>query len=164
MSVNRDFDRMYLRSIEGLSKITCLVSKKKEYKKREKHSLSAVLKLCGFIGFLCIACSSVRLSNFRGCFYMIVVVIGFVAMLTMFVSRYLRLGQGWQLNVMRCSLGVHAALALSHFVASGLVLSLDIGAYTAAAFFGLTIFSINALETYGSYRRSRQRDVATQTV
>ncbi|KAH8414824.1 hypothetical protein KR215_006037, partial [Drosophila sulfurigaster] len=144
MSVNHDFDRKYLRSIEGLCKITCL--------------------LCAFIGFLCIACSSVRLSNFRGCFYMIVVVIGFVTTLALFVSRYLRLGQGWQLNSTRCSLGVHATLALSHFIASGLVLSLDIGSYTAAAFFGLTIFSINALEAFGSYRRSRQRDVSTQTV
>ncbi|KAL7743973.1 hypothetical protein ACLKA6_001208 [Drosophila palustris] len=144
MSVNHDYDRKYLRSIEGLCKITCL--------------------LCGFIGFLCIACSSVRLSNFRGCFYMIVALVGFVTTLALFVPRYLRLGQGWRLDGTRWSLPVHAALALSHFIASGLVLSLDIGGYTAAAFFGLTIFSINALEAYGSYRRSRQRDVATQTV
>ncbi|ALC48937.1 CG12730 [Drosophila busckii] len=143
MSASHGNDRKYLRSIEGLSKITCL--------------------LCGFIGFLCIVCSSVRLSNFRGCFYLVIVLIGFGVTLTLLLSRYLRCGQSWQCNMSRWSLSTHAALALGHFIASGLVLSLDIGAYTAAAFFGLTIFSINALEGYGSYRRSRQRDVSTQT-
>ncbi|KAH8416386.1 hypothetical protein KR222_001190, partial [Zaprionus bogoriensis] len=144
MSVNHDCDRKYLRSIEGLAKITCL--------------------LCAFVGILCIVCSSVRLSNFRGCFYLVVALLGFVATLGLLLARYLRLGQSWSCNPSRWSLGVQATLALSHFIASGLVLSLDIGSYTAAAFFGLTIFSINALEAYGSYRRSRQRDVATQTV
>ncbi|EDV92160.1 uncharacterized protein LOC6566166 [Drosophila grimshawi] len=144
MSVNRDNDRKYLRSIGGLCKIACL--------------------LCGFIGFLCIVCSTVRLSNFRGCFYLVVIVLGFVTTLTLLFCRYLRIGQSWNFNATLWSLGVHTALALSHFVASGLVLALDIGAYTAAAFFGLTIFSINALEAYSYYKRSRQRDVATQTV
>ncbi|EDW65893.1 uncharacterized protein [Drosophila virilis] len=144
MSVNDDHDRKYLRSIGGLSKITCL--------------------LCGFIGFLCIVCSSVRLSNFRGCFYMIVALLGCLTTLTLLVCRYLRLGQSWSCDATIWSLGVHATLALAHFIASGLVLALDIGAYTAAAFFGLTVFSINGLEAYSCYKRSRQRHVATQTV
>ncbi|XP_023175904.2 uncharacterized protein LOC111602825 [Drosophila hydei] len=144
MSVNHDYDRKYLRSLRGISKIICL--------------------LCGFIGFLCIVCSSVRLSNFRGCFYIIVVLLGFVVTLTLVLCRYLRLGQNWRWNSTAWSLRVHATLALTHFIASGFVLGLSVGAYTAAAFFGLTIFSINSLEAYGCYKRTCQRDVATQTV
>jgi len=64
---------------------------------------------------------------------MIVALVGFVTTLALFVPRYLRLGQGWTINATSWSLCIHAALALSHFIASGLVLSLDIGAYTAAA-------------------------------
>jgi len=64
---------------------------------------------------------------------MIVALLGFVTTLALLVPRCLRLGQGCRLDATRWSLSVHAGLALSHFIASGLVLSLDIGAYTAAA-------------------------------
>ncbi|TDG42299.1 hypothetical protein AWZ03_011276 [Drosophila navojoa] len=144
MSVNHDYDRKYLRSIRGISKIVCL--------------------LCAFIGFLCIVCSSVRLSNYRGCFYIIVVLLGFAVTLTLLLCRYLRLGQSWRWNSASWSLGVHASLAITHFLASNFVLGLSVNAYTAAAFFGLTIFSINGLEAYSCYKRTCQRDVATQTV
>ncbi|KAH8245550.1 hypothetical protein KR032_011815, partial [Drosophila birchii] len=146
MSGTHDLDRKYLRSMPGFCKLACL--------------------LCSFIGFLCIVCGPVRVSNFRGSFYLAVVSLGFVATAGLLLARLLRL---WQRQFCRCdptlwSLAVHAILALAYFAASGLVLSLDIGAYTAAAFFGLTAFSINGLEAYGNYRRSRQRDVATQTI
>ncbi|BFG03039.1 uncharacterized protein DMAD_02387 [Drosophila madeirensis] len=146
MSASQDYDRKYLRSMGGICKIACMLS--------------------SFIGFLFILCGPVRVSNFRGSFYLVVAALGFTATLTLLLARYLRL---WQRYFSRCdatlwSLGVHSTLAVSYFVASGLVLSLDIGAYTAAAFFGLTAFSINGLEAYAHYRRSRLRDVATQTV
>jgi len=74
-------------------------------------------------------------SNFRGSFYLAVVSIGFVATLALLLARFLRV---WQRQFCRCdptlwSLAVHSSLALAYFAASGLVLSLDIGAYTAAA-------------------------------
>ncbi|KAI8033964.1 hypothetical protein M5D96_013296 [Drosophila gunungcola] len=191
MSGPQDYDRKYLRSMPGLCKVACL--------------------LCSFIGFLCIVCGPVRVSNFRGSFYLAVVSIGFVTTAALLLARYLRM---WQRQFCRCdptlwSLAVHSSLALAYFTASGLVLSLDIAAYTAAAvsskrkvlpagnpteietnlgqdippksiriwgslarpeklsygiFFGLTAFSINGLEAYGNYRRSRQREVATQTI
>ncbi|XP_001355707.2 uncharacterized protein [Drosophila pseudoobscura] len=146
MSASQDYDRKYVRSMGGICKIACMLS--------------------SFIGFLFILCGPVRVSNFRGSFYLVVAAVGFTATLALLLARYLRL---WQRYFSRCdstvwSLGVHSTLAVSYFVASGLVLSLDIGAYTAAAFFGLTAFSINGLEAYAHYRRSRQREVATQTV
>ncbi|KAH8338845.1 hypothetical protein KR074_003918, partial [Drosophila pseudoananassae] len=168
MAGSQDYDRQYLRSMSGLCKVACL--------------------LCSFIGFLCIACGPVRISNFRGSFYLVVVSLGFVATLVLLLARYLRL---WERQCRRCdpviwSLAVHSSLALGYFTASGLVLSLDIGAYTVGAvskplawprfgslrsetirilqFFGLTVFSLNGLEAYANYRRSRQRDVATQTI
>ncbi|EDX17142.1 GD16736 [Drosophila simulans] len=142
----QDYDRKYLLSMPGLCKLACL--------------------LCSFVGILCIICGPVRVSNFRGSFYLAVVTIGFVATGCLLLARYLRL---WQRQFCRCdptlwSLAVHSSLALAYFAASGLVLFLDIGAYTAAAFFGLTAFCINGLEAYGNYRRSRQREVATQTI
>ncbi|KAH8266796.1 hypothetical protein KR026_000895, partial [Drosophila bipectinata] len=146
MAGSQDYDRQYLRSMSGLCKVACL--------------------LCSFIGFLCIACGPVRISNFRGSFYLVVVSLGFVATLVLLLAQYLRL---WERQCRRCdpviwSLAVHSSLALGYFTASGLVLSLDIGAYTVGAFFGLTVFSLNGLEAYANYRRSRQRDVATQTI
>ncbi|XP_068159431.1 uncharacterized protein [Drosophila tropicalis] len=146
MSGTQDYDRKYVRSIEGICKLACLLS--------------------SFIGFLCILCAPVRVSNFRGSFYLAVAIIGFLATLTLLLARLLHL---WQRLCCRCdstlwSLGVHLALAISYFLASGMVLSLDIASYTAAAFFGLIAFSINAVEAYANWKRSRQRDMATQTM
>ncbi|KAH8420377.1 hypothetical protein KR009_009708, partial [Drosophila setifemur] len=172
MSGTQDYDRQYLRSMSGLCKVACLVSWTTNiFPPPFFHLFSTAFpqppkQLCSFIGLLCIACGPVRVSNFRGSFYLAVVSAGFIATLVLLLCRYLRL---WQKQYCRCdptiwSLGVHLALAIAYFTASGLVLSLDIGAYTAAAFFGLTAFSINGLEAYANYRRSRQRDMATQTI
>ncbi|KAH8304976.1 hypothetical protein KR018_009139, partial [Drosophila ironensis] len=146
MPGTQEYDRVYLRSTAGLCKLACL--------------------LCSFLGFLCIACGPVRLSNFRGSFYLVVVSVGFAVIAGLLLSKYLRL---WEQQGCRCdpilwSLVIHSVLAFGYFTASGLVLSLDTGAYTAASFFGLTVFSINALEAYSDFRRSRQREVATQTI
>lgn len=105
-----------------------------------------VFQLCSFVGILCIICGPVRVSNFRGSFYLAVVTIGFVATGCLLLARYLRL---WQRQFCRCdptlwSLAVHSSLALAYFTASGLVLSLDIGAYTAAAVSGVLAVRISS--------------------
>ncbi|XP_030382249.1 uncharacterized protein LOC115629818 [Scaptodrosophila lebanonensis] len=141
-----DYDRKYLRSKWGLSKLACL--------------------FCYIVGSLCVLCSSVHLSNFRGSSYLVISVAAFMATLTLLLFQYLRLWQSKfpHANIARLSLYVHATLTVAYFIVSGLVLSLDIASYTTAAFFGLTAFTINGLETYDCYRRSRLRDMATQTI